>query len=337
MGHGDRLARLLVGLPIAVAFVCASCAGGGDEKEAAPPSRPPARLHVEELAQIPFRGELGQTAAGFGSLWVVSVDDHLVRISPESNRVVARIKMPNGAFIGIGGDSVWYADYYGDRVLRIDPAKNKVVAAFDTGSRPEGIIAAGGAVWVANHHGGSVTRIDPKTNKVATVEVGQAGSSGPQAVATNGRTVWVGVPNLSAVVGIDPAKNRTIAKIALPPEVQPCGGLAADERSVWVSGGGCTGAIAQIDVATKRVRRVLFKGQAFSYPPEVHDPIVARDAVWLTKPAENKTVLYKIDAETGDVIGRATLAGGRGLLAFAFGSAWLFDGETSRIVRADIK
>jgi YVTN family beta-propeller protein len=325
----QRIVAAVGGLAVMVTAAC----GGGDAGPAHAGGPP---TGAREVASIPIGPEPAQLAAGFGSVWAVSLGRHLARIDPRTNTVLARIEAANGGFVGVGAGAVWVPDYVNDALRRIDPSTNKVAARIAVGDSPEGVGVSPGAVWVANHHGGSVSRIDPRTNAVvATIRVGPQGQSGPQALAVGAGSVWVGVPNLASVVRIDAATNRVTARIALPSQVPPCGGIAVDQRAVWVSAGGCNVGVARIDPATNGVTQVLFAkdGQPIEYGAEAGQPVLARGSFWVTQSGPAFALLYEIDPRTGETVSKTKLRPGSGDSVFAFGSLWFGDGERRRVIR----
>ena len=58
------------------------------------------------------------------------------------------------------------SDEAGDRVVRIDPQADQVVATINVGSGPTAIAVGFGSVWVTNSLDGTVSRIDPATSAV---------------------------------------------------------------------------------------------------------------------------------------------------------------------------
>ena len=114
-------------------------------------------------ATIDAGGPLGfsQTlAVGAGGVWLADpFDEQVVRIDPETRRVMARVPAGAATTLAVTGDAVWALSSLG--LLRIDPARDRVVA---TASGPDlrgaRLVAAGaGAVWTAGWS--SVSRIDP--------------------------------------------------------------------------------------------------------------------------------------------------------------------------------
>jgi YVTN family beta-propeller protein len=105
---------------------------------------------------------------GLGAAWAMSdVGPTLMRIDPARNAVVARIKVSSPPeSTAVGDGAIWLTYPSSDAVSRIDPATNKVTAKIHVGPQPAGIALSPSAVWVANAGGPSVSRIDPATNKL---------------------------------------------------------------------------------------------------------------------------------------------------------------------------
>ena len=117
-------------------------------------------------ATITGLGGLFGVAVGFGSVWVVNKTGHQVlRLDPTSGAVVARIPAErNPDFVTVGAGSVWVTRESPRAVLRIDPSANAVAATIPGESawgQGTGIAFYDGAVWA-----GFLVRIDPATDKV---------------------------------------------------------------------------------------------------------------------------------------------------------------------------
>ena len=71
-------------------------------------------------------------------------------------------------FAVAGAGSVWTTNSIERRLVRIDPATNRVSARIALkGTNPLGIAYGAGSIWVANRYSGSVTRVNARTNKAA--------------------------------------------------------------------------------------------------------------------------------------------------------------------------
>ena len=101
-------------------------------------------------------GPLG-IAAGAGGIWVVSFwSQELVRIDPETRRVLRRIPVgagPNAVAVGAG--AVWVTNRDDRTVSRVDPAANRVVKTIRLAAAPHGIHFAHGRVWTTTRRCGS--------------------------------------------------------------------------------------------------------------------------------------------------------------------------------------
>lgn len=93
-------------------------------------------------------------AVGAGSVWAITAGGTLVRVDPETQRILARIRMvaKEPAFVAVGGGSVWTANLNDFSISQIDPHRDRVVRTIRLGGytkTPCGIAATHDAVWVA--------------------------------------------------------------------------------------------------------------------------------------------------------------------------------------------
>lgn len=169
-----------------------------------------------------------------GSLWVAG-DGYVARLDPRNGDVQARIavsrKVVGSAQLAAGAGSVWVSYTGSSRLLRIDPAINKLVAQVHLPGRPAGggVAFIDGRVWVSQDGGprGDVVAVDPRTNRIdgPAVPVG----SGPARLASGLGSLWV--QNTSsphgAISQIDP-RTRTVRSLRF--SGQPSAGFG----SVWM-------------------------------------------------------------------------------------------------------
>jgi DNA-binding beta-propeller fold protein YncE len=94
-------------------------------------------------------------ATGAAAVWVVSRDGVVVRVDPDSRRVVARIEPETGAEesldIAVGSRFVWVTNRAANSVSKIDSRTNRLVRASPLGRVgvvPCGVAAAADAIWV---------------------------------------------------------------------------------------------------------------------------------------------------------------------------------------------
>ena len=103
-------------------------------------------------APVPFGG--GPLTTGEGAVWAVSISGKkMLRIDPARNAVVARMKLPPPEATAAGDGGVWLTYPSTNTVVRIDPATNHVVARIRVGLQPSGIALSPHAVWVADAGG----------------------------------------------------------------------------------------------------------------------------------------------------------------------------------------
>jgi pimeloyl-ACP methyl ester carboxylesterase/streptogramin lyase len=105
--------------------------------------------------------------------------------------------------------------------------------------------------------------------------------------------VWTGSTGPHAVHRIDPRSNRLAASVPLPGE--PCAGLAVGFGFLWVPLCGDKPGLAQVDLKTDRLQRVL------PFPPAAEEGGVATsaDSVWIV--TDKQGSLARIDPGTGQL------------------------------------
>jgi YVTN family beta-propeller protein len=181
-----------------------------------------------------------QGAFGDGSVWG-TFGDHVVRVDPQTNKVT-EIPLDVAPFeVTYGGETLWVLSVEAGSVLRIDPETHKVVARIPvpTDASTIGIPDfAAGSFWVAISTNGTVVRIDPEANKVvARIKVGGY----PYHLDATSDGVWV-KRDPRTLVRIDPETNRVAQEMKVPAGEYAGDVVAAydsvwsanwDEGSVW--------------------------------------------------------------------------------------------------------
>jgi YVTN family beta-propeller protein len=201
-------------------------------------------------------------AVGFGWLWVAhGLLGAVSRVAPDyPGRTTIDIQQyPGGSgalgSITIGADSVWAA--FGDSsVVRIDPARPRVVATLIGGNSPSAIAYGERSVWVTNARDNDVTRINPVTDGT----YGQEPSAGlrPVAITVGGGTVWVSSTGDDSVWPIDPSTNSP--KPSIPVGQEPWG-IFYGAGAVWVANS-ADGTVSRIDPVTGRVVKTIHVGNS---------------------------------------------------------------------------
>jgi streptogramin lyase len=92
--------------------------------------------------------------------------------------------------IWIGGGSVWVADDQGAKVVRVSPSSNKVVARIAAGDGPASMAFHEGTAWVINHRVTTIDRIDLATNE-STLLTTLGGDRAPERMVWLNDSLWV--------------------------------------------------------------------------------------------------------------------------------------------------
>ena len=286
---------------------------------------------VEPTATIPIGEHVAGGLVTNDAVWaVVTADEMLYRIDPDTNSVVQELPVPGIEFrFAIGHDAAWVPDFERSIVRRVELDTGAVLAEIPTGLNPEGISVTDGAVWVANHRAGTVTRIDPTTNEpVATIAVGPAGERGPQAIVASDDRVWVGVPNLGQVVVIDATTNAVVANID---STATCGEMQLLDDSVWITNCFETDDVAVIDVHGTESRGLHAGGPAGT-------PLQIDGDVWLPTISLDQPLghLVRVDPAAVEILDTVRTDPPAYIMGTGFGSLWKFSWDTGAVVRLPI-
>jgi len=139
--------------------------------------------------------------------------------------------------------------------------------------------------------------------------------------------VWVGAKHPNTVTKIDPKTNRRVATVPLPGDA--CGGLAADFGNLWVPLCAAKPGLAQIDLRSATITRVLPIG------PGAKEGGIATGAgsVWLM--VDQEGTLARIDPASGAVRQRIKLPPGSYNPLFANGRIWVSHADGSDVTSVD--
>jgi hypothetical protein len=180
---------------------------------------------------------------GGGSVWVA--DDQgasVVRVSPQTNRVLARISVGDGpASMAFDGGSAWVIDHRDTTVYRIDLATNRSSLLTTIGhDAPERMVLAQGSLWITGR-GTDLLKVDPADGSVErTIEIG---ASGIDLVAA-GDALWVptrspevdqsGFPTMEALRRVS-ISSGAVSTAARPTRRLDVHGLAVSGGAVWLA------------------------------------------------------------------------------------------------------
>lgn len=195
-----------------------------------PMSSPAAGPRV--LAKVPTGpGPCGATS-GFGSIWVaVYATGRLVRIDPAANRVTQRMRIAQGICpVIVAAGSVWVASDKTDVVYRIDPRRGRILARFRVSHWPAHLAAGPGQVWVSSFEYGHVTQISTRTNRMTRV---YRFPGNPSGLARTGRTLWVAFGRTGKTLARVDIARHTITRV--PIGHAGAGFISALGGSLWTT------------------------------------------------------------------------------------------------------
>ncbi len=261
--------------------------------------------------------------------------DALQRIDPKTNKLAATFNLgsdPTGVAVGEG--AVWVLHLDDNRISKIDPRTNAVVA---TGSvpGPRAVTVGGGSIWIANADG-TVTQLDPAGANVHVVSI--PNSAQPVEVAAYGLgAVWVASPLTGVVARVNPLSSTVGATVDTGALKGALKGIAAGEGAVWLSSSDILAddySVARIDPATTRVvaRTQVQRG--------AEGVSVGEGAVWVANNLGN--AVSQIDPTTSrvvriikvgkDPVGVATGDGAVWVTNYKDGTVSRFDPNLARVV-----
>jgi streptogramin lyase len=266
----------------------------------------------EVVAAIPLKGSWGfpELAVGAGSLWV----SHGEFSDPKPRR------------------------YAGDLVLKVDPQTKRVVDRIPVDT-PTGLDFGYGSVWVTSGSYGTLSRIDPQTGEVVAridvdhgaVDVAVDENSG--AVWVVGLS-WKTKPENNKLSRVDPETKRVVAEIPIRADSRDGGAdnVAVGEGAVWVLS--VDGRILKVDPQTNEVAGMVSVGGSSWESPLV----VYGGGVWAMvqsgtpqKPFKPAIRLVRVDPSTMQVVASEYLTPfysiAPGALAAGGGYVWFSSGK----------
>jgi hypothetical protein len=220
----------------------------------------------------------------------------------QPSAVVSRVRI-DGFVEGLafGADSLWIAA--GDRLLRLDPATDRVMASIPLAqqdSGPAGLAFGAGAVWVPVAVPGSLWRVDPASNKiVARIPLGES-LAGFIGIAASDHAVWITSGEQQdgerggVLFRIDPRRNRVTARLPLPGVPSD---VAADRGSVWVAT--TSGQVLAVEPGRGRIVGAVQTGGPLGFTQTVA-VWAGMGAVWLADPLAK--VVMRVDPSSLRVV-----------------------------------
>ncbi len=256
-------------------------------------------------------------------LYVHLDNSDVVRLDPATGEQLGVTSVGGAPCQGVGAafGSVWTCrgdDDELDRIVRIDPITDTVIASIDVEkARSQGNIAGGfDRVWVLSDGGASLVAIDPATNEPdEQIELGVIGAD----LAIGPDAVWVISSRDSAVLRIDPVTRSVTGRVD---GITDATTIEAPD-DVWV---GQLNSVTRIDPATLAVIGSVDVGTG----PTAGLTVDGTD-LWIRN---SDPLLVHVDASTGAVIERfddPITSGGD--VVVAFGAVWATAYNDALLVR----
>jgi hypothetical protein len=282
-------------------------------------------------ARIRLDRPFSDVDVGFGATWVAS-QGALLRIDPQTNRVVATIPTPvsgENASIAFGEGAVWVTSGQANGVVyRVDPTANRVTATIGVPGGAFGIVVAAGTVWVTQFlpepDPGIVARIDARSNRLLSpVEVPNM----PGAIRAGFDAVWV--TSRYSVSRIDPHSGAVTQPLRRVGDVRAVGGGA-----LWGSyaNSAADAGVQRIDPVTGQVVATIRIPNGVLIAFGLGTLWVAQDASSIASGgnAHDRSEpgkLYRIDPAANRVLGRPVPLPGIAPTGLAVGEGAVWVGE----------
>jgi len=169
---------------------------------------------------------------GKGSIWLVAKPSTLVRIDPAKNAVIASIQLPSGSENPLFSDGfVWISSYEHNELLKVDPASASVVATIAIGPKPRFLTTGAGSIWTLNQGDGTISRVDEATGKLVATIACGIPGGGGEITFGAGH-IWATMFDFP-ITEIDPADNKVVKQWGGPGG----DGLRFGLGSLWLSNG----------------------------------------------------------------------------------------------------
>jgi outer membrane protein assembly factor BamB len=272
----------------------------------------------EVVAEFRVADSLGQTFAAFGSVWMADTTrDELLRVDPDTRRVIGRLPVAGELALGKSDDALWALQEGSARggfglhgpLLRIDPDTNQVTARIELGTvagQPFAgyeVLDGREEVWVAGPSG--AVRIDPRINRV-TLTIAAPDQLVSAHFALLDGELWA-ITADGRLLSFDTRTGRPASDVRLG--LPEAGDLGTGPGGALIAA--TPGALARIEPYSGRVLWRSRLGQG------VEVWAGAGGLIWTRSSGQVHDRLSALDPDTGEVLTRVELEdfGGAGLAA----------------------
>lgn len=318
-----RLASFAMGLSTAGIVIGSPAHLRPVEKLSLPVVEAPAKL-LPVIREFPISSEADWVAIAPDAIWTAGKHpDVLVRINPNTNRILEKVRLPGDACAGIaaGAGRVWVPICSGRLrfILAVDAASGRIIGRIPVGPGPEGGIAVGdGSVWFTIGDGSILMEVDERSLAVRRRIRLVAGSYNP--VFTRGH-IWITSVDKNLLTDVAARTGTIVAMSRVGPKPRF---VTAGEGAIWTLNQG-DGSVTRVNEASHRVMGTIPLG----IPGPGGDIDFGGRTVWVTYPG---VPLTSIDPARNRPITQWVGPGGDSL-RFGHGSVWLTDLRRGKILR----
>jgi ABC-type branched-subunit amino acid transport system substrate-binding protein/streptogramin lyase/predicted Ser/Thr protein kinase len=233
-----------------------------------------------------------------------------------------------------GGKSI---DPTADSLVRIDTAKNTIVATTPVGHGASGVAATGRYVWVTSFTDGTVWRIDPKTHAALTIPV----RGSPTGVAAGGGSVLIANGPEHSLASVDQEASGTVSYVT-PLPGDPSDGLrvAFGREGAWFADASerIAGQVDQLVRGSGPVAEIPIPADETSFLSvyQAFDSLaVGEGAIWAAGDAFGRTV-WRLDPVSRHVVASIKLPFVPGSIAAGDGAVWVTSLLDDTVARIDL-
>jgi outer membrane protein assembly factor BamB len=310
IGH-SALPAAAVAATVAAAIAMAAffLVSGTEQRSLTPP---------KVVAEFSAADTLGATIAAYGSVWMADTTrNELLRVAPDSRRVIGRLPVAGELALGAGDGSLWALQEGSSRkgfellgpLLRVDPSTNRVTARIALRT-PDGqpfsgyeVLPGRNEIWVAGASG--ALRVDPRTNRV-TQAVAAPDPLVSSDFALSGGGLWA-ITDDGRLLRFDSRTGTAISdvRLALPDDVE----LSGDPGGALLAT--ASDGLARLEPYTGRALWRTRVGQ------DVDAWTEAGGLIWARGSGQTSDRLTALDPDTGRVLTAIELDdfGGTGIAA----------------------
>ena len=223
----------------------------------------------------------------------------------------------------------------GGRLLRIDPASNRVTDSVPVGDGPAAVAAGSGRVWVASYRDGTLWRLDPSTESVTKIPA----FGRPYALTIYNGSAYVAALGPAQFAGnvskFDAVTGGRVGGIG----IFACS-VAGGAYGVWVAGCpnvqqlGAEGSSQNPEVRATVVIPFARGLTASNFREALAGTAVGEGGVWVVGDAADRR-LWRIDPVRHVIAATIDLGFPPGGVAAGGGAVWVTDQLGDRLVRID--